>query len=74
MIKLTKLNHEVLYLNPLIIESIEITPDTVIVLTNGKTLVVSDSIETIVEEIVAFYGRFRLFPLDYYQERADTGK
>jgi flagellar protein FlbD len=62
MIKLTKLNQETLYLNPLIIESIEMTPDTVIVLTNGKTVVVSNPIDYIIDEIVAFYRKFGLFP------------
>lgn len=69
MIKLTKLNHETLYLNPLIIESVEMTPDMVIVLTNGKTLVVSDTIEYIMDEIIAFYSKLRIFPFNYMQEK-----
>jgi flagellar protein FlbD len=68
VIKLTKLNHETLYLNPLIIESIEITPDTVIVLTNGKTVVVSDTIDYIIDEIIVFYSKFRIFPFSNYSE------
>jgi Uncharacterized protein, possibly involved in motility len=69
MIKLTKLNQEALYLNPMIIESIELTPDTVIVLTNGKTVVVSDTIDYIINEVVEFYGKFRIFPMGYYPEK-----
>jgi len=64
MIRLTKINHDTLYLNPLIIESISLTPDTVITLTNGKTVIVSDSIEYITDEIVKFYNKIRFFPLD----------
>ncbi|MDD4698849.1 MAG: flagellar FlbD family protein [Oscillospiraceae bacterium] len=67
--KLTKLNQEPLYLNPMIIESIEQTPDTVIVLTNGKTVVVSDSVEQIIDEVVAFYNKCQMFPLNYSGDR-----
>ena len=49
----------------MIIESIEQTPDTVIVLTNGKTVVVSDSVEQIIDEVVAFYNKCQMFPLNY---------
>lgn len=65
MIKLTKLNQEPLYLNPMIIESIEITTDTVIVLTNGKTVVVTDSIDYIIDAVVLFYRKLQVFPLNY---------
>jgi len=66
MIKLTKLNGSSLYINPLIIESIELVPDTVITLTNEKKIIVGDSIEYIIEQIVSFYSRFNIFPSDYY--------
>lgn len=62
MIKLTKINGETLYLNPMIIESVNFTPDTVIVLTNGKTMVVSNSIDYIVDEIVQFYNKLKFIP------------
>jgi len=69
MIKLTKLNGGALYLNPLIIESIEIVPDTVITLTNGKTIIVKDDIDYITNEVITFYGKFRTFPLDYVKNK-----
>lgn len=69
MIKLTKLNHEIIYLNPLMIESIEITPDTVIVLTNGKTMVVSNTIDYIINEVVNFYSKFKIFPMGFYSDK-----
>jgi len=53
----------------MIIESIEQTPDTVIVLTNGKTVVVSDSVEQIIDEVVAFYNKCQMFPLNYSGDR-----
>jgi flagellar protein FlbD len=66
MIKLTKLNGDILYLNPLIIECIELVPDTVITLTNGKTMVVSDPIDNIINGMVTFYSKFNILPADYY--------
>ena len=36
MIELTKLNNEKFYMNPELIEIIEVTPDTLITMTNGK--------------------------------------
>jgi flagellar protein FlbD len=71
VIKLTKLNGSDLYLNPLLIESIELVPDTVITLTNDKKVIVSNSVEYIIEQIVDFYSRFNIFPSDYYGTNKD---
>ena len=57
MIKLSKLNKEVYFINPSLIEFMEETPDTVISMTNGKKVIVSDSAEEIIEKIVEFYRR-----------------
>lgn len=48
MIKLTKLNEKQFYLNCELIESIESTPDTVILLRNGKVYIVKETTETVV--------------------------
>jgi flagellar protein FlbD len=64
LIKLTTLNEDILYLNPFVIESIEVTPDTVIFLTNGKTIIVSDPIEYIIDECIKFYNKFNVFPFN----------
>lgn len=66
MIKLKKLNGSALYLNPLLIESVELVPDTVITLTNGKTIIVQDDIQYITDAMLSFFGRFHVFPVDYY--------
>jgi Uncharacterized protein, possibly involved in motility len=47
VIKVTKLNREVFYVNPTLIEMVEKTPDTVITLINGKKIIVLESIEEI---------------------------
>ena len=54
MIQVTRINQRPLVLNSDLIEHIEATPDTVITMTNGQKLVVTDSAEEVIERIVAF--------------------
>ena len=54
MIHLTRLNHLPLVLNADLIETIEVTPDTVIALTTGQKLVVLESPEEVVRRVVEF--------------------
>ena len=54
MIKLTRLNQEPFVLNSDLIEYVEMTPDTVITLTNGQKLVVRESAEDLIARVVAF--------------------
>lgn len=54
MIQLTRLNRLPLVLNADLIESIEVTPDTVICLTTGQKLVVLEPAEEVVRRVVAF--------------------
>ncbi len=54
MIQVTRLNHVPLLLNSDLIEYVEVTPDTVITLTTGQKIVVRESAEEIVREVVAF--------------------
>ncbi|HMM21566.1 MAG TPA: flagellar FlbD family protein [Selenomonadales bacterium] len=56
MIKLTKFksqDHEFV-LNADLIETVEETPDTVITLTNGKKLIVSESMDEVVRRVMDF--------------------
>ncbi len=54
MIHLTRLNHDPLVLNSDLIEHVEVTPDTVITLTTGETLMVLESAEEVVERVILF--------------------
>ena len=54
MITCSDLHGKVCYVNPDLIESIEITPDTQLVFVNGHRMYVSESPQEIVERIVAF--------------------
>lgn len=55
MILLTKINNEEFYINPNLIEIIEITPDTMITTTNGKKYYVRESVEEVTEKVLEFY-------------------
>lgn len=54
MIILSKLNGEEFVLNSDLIEMIMENPDTTILLTNGKHLIVRESKEEVVERVAAF--------------------
>lgn len=54
MIALKRLNGKPFVLNADMIESLESTPDTVVKLTNGKTLVTLNSVEDIVRKSVKY--------------------
>ncbi|WZL82893.1 flagellar FlbD family protein [Vallitaleaceae bacterium 9-2] len=52
MIYITKFNHQKILLNNDLIEQVEETPDTVITLTTGKKLVVTESMNEIYEKVM----------------------
>jgi flagellar protein FlbD len=54
MIKLHRLNNEEFVLNASLIEQVESTPDTIILLTNGKRLMVRDALDDVVRAVVAY--------------------
>jgi flagellar protein FlbD len=62
MIRLTRLNLAQIVLNADLIEHIDVTPDTVITLTNGQIIRVRESADEVVERIVEF--RRRVFDRD----------
>jgi len=60
MIRLLKLNGSDFVLNAELIETVEATPDTVITTTNGKKLVVKDSVEDVVEKVIEYKRKVQL--------------
>jgi len=58
MIKVTRLNHVPLFLNSDLIEHIDMTPDTVISLTNGQKFMVREPADEVVERIIIFRRSF----------------
>jgi flagellar protein FlbD len=54
MIKLNRLSHEPLVLNSDLIEYMEATPDTVITLTTGQKVRVSQTAEEVIARVIEF--------------------
>jgi len=54
MIRLRRLNKEEFILNADYIETLEATPDTVVTLLSGKKLMVKNSIEDIINQVIAY--------------------
>ena len=57
MIKVTTFRDTEIIINADLIESVEKTPDTIITLTTGKKLMVKQTVEEIVEAVVAYRQR-----------------
>jgi flagellar protein FlbD len=60
MIKVTRLDGAEYYLNPHQIESIEVHPDTTLVMLTGKKLIVRENVEEVIGRIEEY--RRRIFP------------
>ena len=71
-IKLTRLNHSEILVNSDLIEHIELTTDTVVVLANGTSFVVKENPEEILERIVHFKRRVYsgLIPMKWERQTA----
>ena len=57
MIHVTRLNHTGVVLNSDLIEQIEMTPDTVVSLTNGQKIMVLESSNELIDRVVEFRRR-----------------
>lgn len=54
MIKLTRLNGAIFWLNPDLVELVDETPNTVVTLVDGKRVIVEEPAETVHERIMIF--------------------
>ena len=54
MIQLTRLNNQLLVVNSELIKFIERSPDTVLTLVTGEKVVVSESVEAVLQKILDF--------------------
>ena len=61
MIKVTRLNGDEYYINPHQVESMEIHPDTTLLMLSGKHLVVLEKIEEVIERIIEYRKRIGYF-------------
>lgn len=55
MIELTKMNSEKFFLNPNLVEMVEMTPDTLISMMSGKKYYVLESVEEVSEKFRQYY-------------------
>jgi flagellar protein FlbD len=58
MVKLTRLNNTILIVNADMIEFLETTPDTIVTLTTGRKVVVQESVDDVIDKVVAYKRRF----------------
>jgi flagellar protein FlbD len=72
MIQLTRLNGSKLVINALLVEMIEATPDTVVSLTNGKKVVVKESVHEIIRESTEYFRRVGLIGKSYVSGVEET--
>ncbi|MCL2411262.1 MAG: flagellar FlbD family protein [Treponema sp.] len=61
MIKVTKLDGTEYYVNPHQIECIEIRPDTVLVMLSGKTHIVREEADNVLEKIESYRARLNAY-------------
>jgi flagellar protein FlbD len=54
MVLVTRLNNKEFYVNPDLVAFIEETPDTVITLTDGRKLVVTEKAPLVIERIIEY--------------------
>lgn len=60
MVMLTKLNDQVFTVNSDLIETLEETPDTVVVMTTGNKYVVKETPQEIIDKIILFKRKIHL--------------
>ncbi|MDR2144205.1 MAG: flagellar FlbD family protein [Treponema sp.] len=61
MIKVTRLNGKEYYINPHQIESIEVHPDTTLLMLSGKYVVVKEGVDDVIERIVEYRRKIGAF-------------
>lgn len=61
MIMLTKLNGKKIVLNCSQIESVELIPESKILMTNGKFYIVKEGAEEIIEKTIAYNGKIHCY-------------
>jgi flagellar protein FlbD len=60
MLKLTRLNHQMVAINPDHISWVEATPDTTLSLINGEKLLVRESLEDLIQAVIQYRRLVRM--------------
>jgi len=61
MITVTKINDRDIVVNCDLIEIIETTPDTTLTMTTGRKIIVLDTVDEVLNKVVAYKGRINKF-------------
>ena len=72
MLKLTRLNRSVVAVNPDHISWVDAAPDTTLRILGGETLIVRESIDELIERLIAYRRRIRAAPAASEMELADV--
>lgn len=64
MIMLTKLNDNKIVLNCAQIESVELIPESKVMMMNGKFFIVKESAEEIIEKTIEYNGKIHCYDTD----------
>jgi len=59
MVEVTRFNNQKVVINAEMVEFVESTPDTSIHMDNGKTFIVKESIEEVVEKVLEYQRKIR---------------
>lgn len=54
MLKLTRLNNQVVVVNPDLVYAVDATPDTTLRIVGGETIIVRESLDELIAKVVAF--------------------
>jgi len=54
MITVSRINNQQITINAEMIEFIESTPDTIITMTDGKKIIVKESVEEVIEKVICY--------------------
>ena len=57
MVKVTRLNGSEYYINPHQIESVEVNPDTTLLMLSGKHVVVKEEVQELISRIIEYRRR-----------------
>ncbi len=72
MLKLTRLDHRIVAINPLLVAWLEETPDTVICMMTGQRITVREKLDEVIAAFVAFHERVGRAPVTLHQDEALT--
>ena len=72
MVKVTRLNGKELVVNCELIEFIESTPDTVITISTGKKIIVRETVDEVLSEIVKYKRKIHGIDVEHMKLRKEV--